>query len=226
MKILSCQYFCCAPLLVGAALLVLAPTWAGAQPKPRKGPYIDPNPTMIFKIPGYRPSAKQRIKKILRPLTFPRTRHAIRKQGGLKKMILRGITNNRLVQWPARVSARRQARLEQSVLARLNQARSPAEQQRFRVARVIKLTREKGNTFNAHVVFRSKRSGGYSDRNIRVSLDPGRLGALGRLLGHQPGISIPGRDRTGALTPLAPLVPGETMIVGSRTMMFEHALRQ
>jgi len=170
---------------------------------------------MIMRSPFYKPTRGDRIKRALRPLTLPKARRWLKQQG---RAVRKGLTNNRLTRLPATARARRRARVGRAIVGALRKARTPGERGAFSIGRVVSLQAVGGGVYDAKVSFLSKRSGGKTERMVRLKLHNGPLG-LGKLLGRAPRVSVVGLRPGVSLSTLAPLAGNESVIVGQKTML-------
>lgn len=173
---------------------------------------------IVMRSPFYKPSRGDRVKSALKPLTFPKTRRWLKKRGGIGGVIRQGLTNNRLARLPGAIRAKRRAKVDSSIVSALRQARSSSERGAFSIGRVVSLKHLGGGVHDVKVSFLSKRSGGKTERIVRLKLDNGPLG-LGKLLGRTPKVSVVGLRAGVSLSSLAPLAGNESMIMGQRTML-------
>ena len=88
----------------------------------------------------------------------------------------------------------------------------------FSIGNVVSLKAVGKGVYDAKVAFLSKRSGGKTERIVRLQLDHGPLG-LGKLMGRAPRVSVVGLRAGVGLSSLAPLAGNESMIMGQKTML-------
>ncbi len=208
-------------LTIAAAItLLVVPTLVQAEGKhlrlnTRQQVAFKKGHAMEFRSPFYKPSRGARIRSALKPLTFPRTRRWLKKQGSA---IRKGVTNNKLTRLPAAMRARRQAKVDGAIVKALRGARTSGERGAFSIGRVVSLSSVGSGVFDAKVSFLSKRSGGKTERIVRLKMDNGFMG-LGKLLGRAPRVSVVGLRAGVSLSTLAPLAGNESMIMGQKTML-------
>lgn len=209
-------------LTIAAAItLISIPTLAQADGKrqvrvsPAQQAAFKKGHCLIMRSPLYKPTRGQRIKSALRPLTLPKARRWIKKQGSALRQ---GLRNNRLTRLPRTIKFKRQAKLNGAIVKALRAARNSSERGNFSVGNVVSLKAVGHGLYDAKVAFLSKRSGGKTERMVRVKLDHGKLG-LGKLLGRTPKVGVVGLRPGVSLSSLAPLSAGESIIAGQQTML-------
>jgi hypothetical protein len=185
------------------------------------------NCVLEMRSPFYQPpTLAARARSALSALTLPRARARLRAKGGMIGIARRALTENALTRLPSDFRAARQARLEGAVRLALRAARTEAERGLFRIGPVVELESLGGNRHRAKVAFISKRSGGKTERLVEINAadGDGLSGALGRLLGRAPTVTLVGYRPGISLEQLTKLAVDESLIAGQGTM-FRLGLR-